>query len=59
MYMIAEDTEMTTDRNEMTATQKENLEALKTAFYNAGLDYVISRLDNDLAHVNVWIGKKL
>ena len=32
-----------------------NLDKLRTALKEAGLDYVITRTDDAVAHVNIWI----
>ena len=32
-----------------------NLEKLRNALKEAGLDYVITRSDGSVAHVNVWV----
>ena len=32
-----------------------NLQKLRTALKEAGLDYVITRSDGSVAHVNVWV----
>mgnify|MGYP001594070748 FL=1 len=32
-----------------------NLEKLRNALKEAGLDYVITRTDDAIAHVNIWI----
>lgn len=38
-------------------TPNEKLEKLKAALKKAGLDYVITRKDQTIAHVNIWIGE--
>lgn len=38
-------------------TNNEKLEKLKVALKKAGLDYVVTRKDETIAHINVWIGK--
>jgi hypothetical protein len=32
-----------------------NLEKLRAALKQAGLDYVVTRTDGAVAHVNIWI----
>jgi len=32
-----------------------NLEKLRAALRQAGLDYVVTRTDGAVAHVNIWI----
>ena len=32
-----------------------NLEKLRNALKEAGLDYVVTRSDGSVAHVNVWV----
>ena len=32
-----------------------NLKKLRTALKEAGLDYVVTRSDSAVAHVNIWI----
>lgn len=38
-------------------TANEKLEKLKAALRKAGLDYVVTRKDDAIAHVNIWIGE--
>ena len=41
-----------------TQTQKENERKAVAALAAAGLDFVITRSDGDICHINVWIGEK-
>jgi hypothetical protein len=41
-----------------TQTQKENEKKVADALAAAGLDFVITRSDGNVCHVNVWIGEK-
>ena len=36
-------------------TFNKNIEKLRDALKAAGLDYIITRSDNAVAHVNIWI----
>lgn len=36
-------------------TSNKNLAKLRDALKKAGLDYVVTRLDGSVAHVNVWV----
>ena len=38
-------------------TKDQKLEKLKEALSKAGLDYVVTRKDDSIAHLNIWIGK--
>lgn len=37
--------------------ENEKLDLLREKLKEAGLDYVITRSDDAVAHINVWIGK--
>tara|TARA_B110000503_G_scaffold111608_1_gene167131 strand:+ start:583 stop:711 length:129 start_codon:yes stop_codon:yes gene_type:complete len=41
----------------MTVKNKKQLAALKAALEKSGLEYVITRTEGDLCHINVWIGE--
>tara|TARA_B110000259_G_scaffold131691_1_gene148541 strand:- start:2653 stop:2787 length:135 start_codon:yes stop_codon:yes gene_type:complete len=41
----------------MTVANKEKLERLKLALKNCGLEYVITRTEGNVAHINIWIGE--
>jgi hypothetical protein len=38
-------------------SDNEKLEKLKAALRKAGLDYVVTRKDETIAHLNIWIGE--
>lgn len=38
-------------------TTNEKFEKLKKALKKAGLDYVVTRKDETIAHLNIWIGE--
>ena len=37
--------------------QKEKLEVLKELLTKSGMEYIITRTDGDIAHINIWIGE--
>ena len=37
--------------------QKEKLAILKELLTKSGIEYVITRTDRDIAHINIWIGE--
>lgn len=37
--------------------QEKNLAKIRETLRKAGLDYVITRYDEGVAHINVWIGE--
>lgn len=41
-----------------TQTQKENEKKAAAALAAVGIDFVITRSDGDICHINVWIGEK-
>lgn len=40
----------------MTVSQKK-LSKLQTALQKLGLEYTVTRLEGDVAHVNIWVGE--
>lgn len=36
-------------------TSNKNIKKLKDALKEAGLDYIVTRSDDAVAHVNIWI----
>ena len=41
-----------------TQTQKENEKKAAAALAAAGFDFIITRSDENICHINVWIGEK-